>query len=142
MPQYHIPARFVTPIPREFPSSQVTKSKKKGTFLPPKSSSGSSGSKRASSKKSRSKQQDSNNNDHDEALNDMISEMAYGDFTSDAAGLENFEEFDSMEDLGGEAPMQQQQPSSSNNRTQRPPQMQMAPPPNSAMYRNNMPQFR
>jgi len=135
MPQYHIPARFVTPIPREFPSSQVTKSKKKSALLPPKSSSGSSGSKRSSSKKSRSKEPN-NNNDHDEALNDMISEMAYGDFTTDATGLENFEEFDSMEDLGvAQHPPPMQHQAASANRPQ------MPPPPNAAMFRNNMPPF-
>ena len=93
MPKYHIPARFVTIIPKEFPASQTNSKKRKAstTNIPlpganPRASPG------ASSKKSGSSNNASNNNNDmpGDALDSMIGEMGYADLVSN----------DSLDDLG------------------------------------------
>lgn len=72
LPKYHIPARFVTLIPRDFPAANTT-SKKKNTTEP------------IARKSVKHKRQGSS----DSALNDMISEMAYSDLPNQ--GLDQFD---------------------------------------------------
>lgn len=107
LPQHHIPARFVTLIPREFPSAQITKKKRN----PPASSSTTleSGSSEPTTSKAkrgsvvRERKSSGTNKakggaDHkpgvsDDTLNDMLSEMAYEFGETDE--LNNFEKMDS-----------------------------------------------
>ena len=74
LPKYHIPARFVTLIPREFPASNNT-SKKKRTIEPIK----------------RNVKKHKREGSSDSALNEMISEMAYGDNPNSDLDLDQFD---------------------------------------------------
>jgi len=103
MPQYHIPARFVTLIPKEFPAAQnPNKKRKSNTTLSSSSSSlapqltnpkpakrsnqrqqpaaASSKSKVASNKQQQTHQRAGST---DSALNNMLDEIAYGDLALD-----------------------------------------------------------
>lgn len=74
LPQYHIPARFVTLIPREFPASNATTKKK-----------------RAGAEPIKRKGEHTRTASNDSALNDMISEMAYGELPSNEMDLDHFD---------------------------------------------------
>lgn len=77
MPKCHIPARFVLLIPGEFPSSNDMAAKKRDSTSKPEA--------RGSTSKSATRPDD------DAAMNDMISEMAYG---LDKAGHDYDDPFD------------------------------------------------
>lgn len=130
LPQFHIPARFVTLIPREFPAAQTTKKKKSSkasAVLPvaspgeavgsepstfPSSDTSTTKSKKSSSgarerkhamkdKASTELKRSKGDFSSDDALNDMISEMEHDSFVGDA-GLESFEKFEFGLDLSAE----------------------------------------
>jgi hypothetical protein len=88
LPHYHIPARFVTLIPREFPASQTNPKKRKSSTLLPSSSSMSSSSsnKRISVSKHQLPKRGSTaattkkkEHDEDSALDNMLDEISYSD---------------------------------------------------------------
>jgi hypothetical protein len=91
VPQYHIPARFVTLIPREFPASQpnvvggknTNKRKSAPSPLPPPPA----GHTGPATKRSKPR------SDSDLALNNMLTEMAYGG-SQQGGGLDNFDSLD------------------------------------------------
>lgn len=90
MPQYHIPGRFVTLIPREFPGAAQNQKKRKATAPPmaPPMSGGIKGAKRSGSVKHK------RGPSSDSALNDMLEEIPYSDIGGDL-DLDPFElEFD------------------------------------------------
>jgi SGF29 tudor-like domain len=90
MPQYHIPGRFVTLIPREFPGA-VQNQKKRKASAPPMAlpmSGGIKGAKRSGIVKHK------RGPSSDSAFNDMLEEIPYGDIGGDL-DLDQFElEFD------------------------------------------------
>jgi SGF29 tudor-like domain len=81
LPQYHIPARFVTLIPREFPGSSQTQKKRKVTnpgFTFAFNDNGKGSSKRAVNMPKHKRGPSS-----DSALNEMLDEMSYGDMNGE-----------------------------------------------------------
>ena len=102
LPKYHIPARFVTLIPREFPASQTT-SKKRKSFTsaqaPLLPNATSSKSKRSSVSSTKSSNDDSNIIDNtdplleDDPLGNMIGQMGFDDLMA-TNSLEDLGEFD------------------------------------------------
>jgi hypothetical protein len=74
LPKYHIPARFVTLIPREFPAANATTKKK-----------------RAGAEPIKRKGEHTRNTSNDNALNEMISEMAYGELPTHEMDLDHFD---------------------------------------------------
>ncbi|KAI2511495.1 SGF29 tudor-like domain [Fragilaria crotonensis] len=95
MPHYHIPARFVTLIPREFPgASQNPKKRKSATSasIIPGSEVGKGGKRGSSNSVSVAKHKRGPSSDS--ALNDMLDEIDYGDINEEL-DLDQFElEFD------------------------------------------------
>mmetsp|Transcript_25593 Transcript_25593/g.37810 ORF Transcript_25593/g.37810 Transcript_25593/m.37810 type:complete len:600 (+) Transcript_25593:51-1850(+) len=91
MPQYHIPARFVTLIPKEFPAAQNPNKKRKASTTASSLASQLTNpkpNKRANnqqtpSKTNSSQQRHKRDESSDSALNDMLDEIAYGDLTMD-----------------------------------------------------------
>jgi len=91
MPQYHIPARFVTLIPKEFPAAQNPNKKRKASTAASSLASQLANpkpSKRANnqqtpSKTKTSQQMHKRDESSDSALNNMLDEIAYGDLTLD-----------------------------------------------------------
>jgi hypothetical protein len=95
MPHYHIPARFVTLIPREFPgASQNLKKRKSGTAssIVPVGEGGKGGKRGSSNSINVAKHKRGPSSDS--ALNDMLDEIDYGDINEEL-DLDQFElEFD------------------------------------------------
>lgn len=90
MPQYHIPGRFVTLIPREFPGAAQNQKKRKASAPPVALTMGGGikGAKRSGSVKHK------RGPSSDSALNDVLEEIPYGDIGGDL-DLDPFElEFD------------------------------------------------
>jgi hypothetical protein len=101
LPKYHIPARFVTLIPREFPASQTNSKKRKSvtSAQAPLLPNASSKSKRSSVSSTKSNDDNSNNIDNtdplleDDPLGNMIGQMGFDDLMA-TNSLEDLGEFD------------------------------------------------
>jgi hypothetical protein len=89
LPQYHIPARFVTLIPKEFPAAQNPNRKRKSTSLPKGTAKRSKSTTSVASSRQQNKHKRSASTDS--ALNNMLDEIAYGDLNGDDLALDQFD---------------------------------------------------
>ena len=92
-PKYHIPARFVTLIPKEFPAAQTNPNKRKSAtaFAPPPYGAAQKAAGASNPAKRRSLLGDVGGGTGD-ALDDMLTEI--GDFTAQSGPLDNFDQLD------------------------------------------------
>jgi len=99
MPQYHIPARFVTMIPRE-PTQIVTQSHKKRKSAAAPAAAAVLPNSKAAKRSATSSGKHKRGASSDSALNNMLDEIAYGDIGGIGGDLD-LDQFDLGFDVKG-----------------------------------------